>query len=83
MSISSQRQPSRLTEDWDALVAREVARQNQIEAVFDRADACERAGQFQPALDWLDRAGDLSGGLSSACRAQRACLVRAVDAENR
>ena len=56
MSISSQRQPSRLTEDWDALVAREVARQKQIEAVFDRADACERAGRFPLALEWLDRA---------------------------
>jgi hypothetical protein len=83
MSISSQRQPSRLAEDWDALVAREVARQKQIEAVFDRVDACERAGQFQPALEWLDLAGEMSGGLSRACRAQRARLVRAVDGENR
>jgi hypothetical protein len=82
MSISSQRQSSWVTDDWDALVAREVARQNQIETVFDRADACERAGQFRLALEWLDRAGELSGGLSTVCRAQRAGLVRAVDGEN-
>jgi hypothetical protein len=83
MSISSQPQPSWVTDDWDALVAREVARQRQIEAVFDRADACERAGEFPLALEWLDRAGELSGGLSRACRAQRARLIRAVDGEHR
>ena len=83
MSIASQRQPSRVTEDWDALVAREVARQSQIEAAYDRADACERAGEFPLALEWLDRASDLSGGLSRACRAQRARLIHAVEGEIR
>jgi hypothetical protein len=83
MSISPPRPSSWMTEDWDGLVAREVARQGQIEAVFDRADACEHAGEFPLALEWLDRASELSGGLSRASRAQRARLVREVNGENR
>jgi hypothetical protein len=79
MSISSTRPSSRVTDSWDALVAREVARQANIEAAFDRADVCERAGEFQLALGWLDRASELSGGLSRACRAQRARLVSKLE----
>jgi hypothetical protein len=75
MSISSPRSPSRVADDWHALVAREVTRQGDIEAAFDRADACERDGDLPLALEWLDRASELSGGLSEACRAQRARLV--------
>jgi hypothetical protein len=79
MSISSQRSPGWVTDDWEALVEREMSRQATIEAAFDRADACERAGDFQLALEWLDRASVLSGGLSPACREQRARLAREVE----
>jgi hypothetical protein len=79
MSISSPRPSSWATEGWDALVAREVTRQGDIEAAFDRADACELAGDFRLALEWLDRAGELGGGLSEASRAQRARLVRELE----
>jgi hypothetical protein len=60
--------------EWDALVARVVAHQLRIEAAFDRADACERIGDFEHALGWLDRADAISGGLSPAYRARRARL---------
>jgi hypothetical protein len=79
MSISPSSSPSRVADPWDALVAREVKRQATIEAAFDRADTCERLGDPQLALDWLDRAHDLSGGLSPACCAQRARLVRELE----
>jgi hypothetical protein len=81
MSITSLRSPSWVTHDWDALVAREVARQGDIEAAFDRADACERLGDPRLALEWLDRARDLSGGLSPACRAQWARLAHELERE--
>ncbi len=58
-------------EAWDARVAREVRHQSRIEAAFDRVDACERLGDFRHALGWLDRADELSGGLSPAYRATR------------
>ena len=80
MSISSQRSPSWVNDDWDALVAREGARQAAIEAAFDRADECEADGDFQLALESLDRARELSGGLSETCRAQRARIVDELDA---
>lgn len=79
MSISPLRSPSRAADPWDALVAREVKRQAAIEAAFDRADACERLGHLQLALEWLDRARELSGGLSPACCVQRAQLVRELE----
>jgi hypothetical protein len=75
MSISLPPSSNWATDEWDALVAREVVRQGGIEAAFDYADACERVGDLQLALEWLDRAGRLSGGLSPACRAQRAGLA--------
>jgi|SRR5215211_7115366 len=76
MSIPVPPSSSWVRDDWEALVAREVVRQGEIEAAFDRADACERVGDFQLALESLDRASELSGGLSPACRAQRAHLAR-------
>ena len=47
---------------------------------FDRADECEAEGHFQLALEWLDRARELSGGLSGTCRAQRARIADELDA---
>jgi hypothetical protein len=76
MSISVLQSSRSATDDWDALVASEMLRQAEIEAAFDRADACERLGDFPRAVGWLDRASELSGGLSPACRAQRARLAR-------
>jgi hypothetical protein len=79
MSISQLRSPSQAADAWDALVAREVERQGAIEAAFDRADASERLGDFHRALEWLDRARELSGGLSPPCWAQRARLACKLD----
>jgi hypothetical protein len=83
MSISSPQSPGPPAEDWDALVALETSRQQDIDAAFDRADACEREGYFRLAREWLDRAGELSGGLSPACRAQRNGLAAKVHAGGR
>jgi len=58
--------------EWDERVAREVRHQEVIEASFDRAEAYARVGDFEQALEWLDRAATLSGGLSRAYRALRA-----------
>jgi hypothetical protein len=79
MSNSPLQSPSRVDDSWDGLVAREVERQGAIEAAFDRAEACERLGDPRLALAWLDRARELSGGLSPACRAQRARLARQLE----
>jgi hypothetical protein len=83
MSISPLRSPSWAADSWDMLVAREVRRQGDIEAAFDRADACERFGNFRLALEWLDRARELSGGLSPVCWAQRARLTGELEREHR
>ena len=48
---------------WDERVAREVRHQEVIEASFDRAEAYGRLGDFEHALQWLDRAAVASGGL--------------------
>jgi hypothetical protein len=58
--------------DWGARVAREVRHQEVIEASFDRAEAYARLGDFEHAVEWLDRAATLSGGLPPAYRAERA-----------
>jgi hypothetical protein len=63
---------------WDARVAREVRHQEVIEACFDRAEAYERLGDFVHAVDWLDRASELSGGLPRAYRARRELWARAA-----
>lgn len=57
--------------EWDERVAREVARQARIEAAFDSVDACERQGDIERALEWLDRAENLAGDLSPQYRARR------------
>jgi alkylation response protein AidB-like acyl-CoA dehydrogenase len=75
MWSSEQRADAR---EWDALVAREVARQAGIEAAFDRIDACVRLGDVRGALEWLDEADRLGGGLPPAYRAQRRRLKRQV-----
>jgi hypothetical protein len=50
-----------------------------IEAALDRADECERQGDFALALDWLDVASTLSGGLSGSSRAQRERCARQLE----
>jgi anti-sigma regulatory factor (Ser/Thr protein kinase) len=63
---------------WDERVAREVRHQEVIEASFDRAEAYARLGDFEHALEWLDRATAVSGGLPPAYRARRARWARAA-----
>ena len=62
--------PHEATEDrrWDERVAREVRHQEVIEASFDRADAYAPLGDVEHALEWLDRAAAVSGGLPPAYR---------------
>jgi hypothetical protein len=69
--------------EWDERVMREVAHQARIEAIFDRADACERLGDFEHALVWLHRADALSGGLSPTHLAQRSRLANAAHSARR
>jgi hypothetical protein len=61
---------------WDEHVAREARHQARIEAAFDRADACERLGDFNRGLEWLVRADRLGGGLPPAYRELRARWVQ-------
>jgi hypothetical protein len=61
--------------EWDERVTREVERQARIEATLDRADASERRGDVELALEWLHRADALSGGLSPSQLAQRSRLA--------
>jgi tetratricopeptide (TPR) repeat protein len=67
---------SRDDREWDERVAREARHQEVIEASFDRAEAYERLGDFEQALEWLDRAAAVSGGLPAAYRARRARWAR-------
>ena len=71
--------PSESPEDreWDGQVAREVRHQEVIEATFDRAEAYARLGDFERAVEWLDRAATAGGDLSPTYRAQRARWIRA------
>jgi tetratricopeptide (TPR) repeat protein len=71
------RQESSDERDWDQRVADEERHQEVIEASFDRAEAYGRLGDFEHALEWLDRAAALCGGVPSAYRAQRARWARA------
>jgi hypothetical protein len=64
--------------EWDQRTAREVRHQEVIEASFDRAEAYGRVGDFEHALEWLDRATALSGSLPTGYRAQRARWARAA-----
>jgi hypothetical protein len=70
--------PQELPDDreWDERVAREVRHQEVIEASFDRAEAYARLGDFDRAVEWLDRAATVSGGLPPTYRAQRARWAR-------
>jgi hypothetical protein len=63
---------------WDGRTARGVRHRELIEASLDRAEAYERLGDFERALEWLDRTAALSGGLPSAYRARRARCARAA-----
>jgi hypothetical protein len=63
---------------WDRRVAREARNQARIEAAFDRADAFDRLGNVGQALEWLDRADALSGGLTPTYRAKRRRLRREI-----
>lgn len=69
--------------EWDERVAREVEHQARIEATFDRADACERLGDFEHALVWLHRADAPSGGLSPTYLARRSRLANAAHSARR
>jgi hypothetical protein len=68
--------------EWDGRVAREVSHQARIEAAFDRVDTCERLGDFERALEWLERAEELGGGLSPAYSARRARWARQLALHN-
>jgi len=70
-------------QEWDERVAREVHLQGSIEAAFDRSDAHERLGDFAPALEWLDQASALSGGLSPTYTAEHARFVCELERGNR
>jgi tetratricopeptide (TPR) repeat protein len=59
-------------------VADEARHQELIEATFDRAEAYERLGDFERALEWLDRAAALGGDLPPAYRSRRALWARAT-----
>ena len=65
-------------QEWDRRVARESGHQARIEAAFDRADAFDRLGAVELALEWLDEAGALSGGLTPTYREKRQRLIREV-----
>ena len=65
-----------LAREWDERVGREVRHQQVIEASFDRAEAYARLGDFDRAVEWLDRAATASGGLPPTYRAQRARWAR-------
>ena len=64
--------------EWDRRVAREAEYQARIEAAFDRADAFDRLGDLELALEWLDKADALSGGLTPTYREKRLRLSRDV-----
>lgn len=63
---------------FDASTAREGRHRELIEATLDRADAYQRLGDFEHALEWLDRAAAINGGLPAAYRAKRARCARAA-----
>jgi hypothetical protein len=58
--------------EWDEHVAREAMHQELIEATFDRAEAYARLGDFEHAVEWVDRAAALSGDLPPAYQMKRA-----------
>jgi hypothetical protein len=72
------RRTSSEAREWDRRVAREAAHQARIEAAFDWADAFDRLGDVELALEWLDHAAALSGGLTPSYREKRLRLSRRV-----
>jgi hypothetical protein len=76
--VLATRRDSTEAQEWDQRVAREVEHQARIEAAFDRADAFDRLGDVELALEWLDQADALSGGLTPGYRAKRFRLGRGV-----
>ena len=52
--------------------ASEVRHQEVVEATLDRADAYARLGDFNRAVEWLDRAATTGGDLPESYRARRA-----------
>jgi hypothetical protein len=58
--------------EWDEHVAREAKHQELIEATFDRAEAHARLGDFERAVEWVDRAAALSGDLPQVYQMKRA-----------
>jgi hypothetical protein len=81
MSISSSEQSGRIAARLTRAaerVARDVRHEEVLEASFDRAEAYARLGDFDRAVEWLDRAATLSGGLPPSYCARRARLVRST-----
>jgi hypothetical protein len=58
--------------EWNEHVGREAQHQELIEATFDRADAYARLGDFEHAVEWVDRAAALSGNLPPTYQVKRA-----------
>jgi hypothetical protein len=62
---------------WDEHVGREARHQELIEATLDRAEAYARLGDFEHAVEWLDRAATLGGDLPPTYQVKRARWDRA------
>ena len=58
--------------EWDEHVGREAKHEELIEATFDRAEAYARLGDFEQAVEWVNRAAALSGDLPPAYQMKRA-----------
>ena len=63
--------------EWDEQVGRKSRHQELIEATFDRAEAYARLGDFEHAVEWLDRAATLGGDLPPTYQVKRARWERA------
>ena len=69
--------------EWDSRVELEVRHQEVIEAAFDLAEAHARLGDFERAVEWLDRAATAGGDLPATYRAQRARWARGASGDRR
>ena len=69
---------SNVQRERDERVAGETRHQEVVEASFDRAEAYGGLGDFEHALEWLDRAAALGGGLPLAYGVKRARWARAA-----
>jgi len=58
--------------EFDEHGAREAQHLELIEATFERAEAHARLGDFEHAVEWLDRAAMLSGDLPPTYQVKRA-----------